>query len=505
MFNSLPNRSERSYLKSVFKQYPLESILWGLWQFKDELNSIEIAYTTTIAIEFSKPGQYCHIIKPLDKSILLKLVNLATNFCLNNGESGEKFSRETNDIFYKIFNLMANQLSVSYRSHGDYSRALLLYEIIPNEIENNKFEHSLSEEFIKDKGYSINEYLQVCFLTLAAIHGSGKFADDYLEKALTVTQSPSFETMNKILFDISASAVHYRRERKRLNTLDSFKYQPILMYPLIKPWSHIPMNTKGKRYLSPLPNLIAHKAHMGIYHHFLSKYKTKFTRFFGKEIFERYVCRALECCCHKDEIKDEDTIKTDYKIPEGVKIPDFLFIKDNRGIIVECKAAILPLGVYTKGSMIDFKTTVNKIYKGVCQTASFEQHALNNSLYNVKEWICLIITYEPLWGVNSGILSEILITDFKDEDEALKFRDGFDKVLILSVSQLDIIQTHTSETNSLYSILKKIKSGDFNDVINNLVDKTGRTFKDSYLAEYTEQITNSLVPETNVRKQAKLL
>ncbi|MEN8134723.1 MAG: hypothetical protein ABFS18_04200 [Thermodesulfobacteriota bacterium] len=502
MSNLRLNRSKRSYIKSVFKQYPLESILWGFWQLKDELNSIEIAYTTSIAIEFSNPGQYCDIIKHLDKSILLKLVNLATSFCLNNGESDEKFSRETNDIFYKIFNLMANQMSVSYRSHGDYSRALLLYEIIPNEIENNKFKHSLSEEFIKDKGYSINEYLQVCFLSLAAINGSGKFADDYLEKAQTVTQSPSFEIMNKILFDISASAIHYRRERKRLNTIDSFKYQPLLMYPLIKPWSHIPKHSRGKRYLSPLPDLIAHKASIGIYHHFLSKYKTKFTRFFGKEIFERYVGKALKNCCHKEEIKDEYAIKRDYEIPEGVKIPDFLCFKENNGIIVECKAAVLPLGVYTNGSMVDFKTTVSKIFKAVSQTANFEKHALSNSFYNVKKWIRLIITYEPLWGINSEILSDILISDFIGEDKVLKFRDGFDKSLVLSVSQLDIIQPQTSETNTLYSILNDIKSSDFNKVINNLVDKTGRTFKDSYLANYTEQITNSLVPKIDDRKHS---
>ena len=214
---------------------------------------------------------------------------------------------------------------------------MLLYDIIPNEIENNEIELSLSKEFTKDKGYSIVEYLQVCFLAHAAINGNGILTDDYLKNALA-----SFETTNAILFDISASANHYRRERNRLNILDSFKYQPILMYPLIKPWSNIPKHEKRKRYLSPLPNLIAHKANIGIYHYFLTKYKTKFTTFFGKEIFERYVERALNCCCYKDEIKNEDAIKTDYKIPKGVNIPDFLLIRNNRGIIAECKAAVLP-------------------------------------------------------------------------------------------------------------------------------------------------------------------
>jgi hypothetical protein len=251
MYNLHLNRSKISTIKSIFKQYPLESILWGLWQLKDEFDSIRKAYTTTIAIEFSEPGLYDDSIKHLDKSIIIKLVDLATSFCLNNSESVEKFSKEKNNIFYYIFNLLANQMSVSSSYDGDYARALLLYEIIPDEIESKIFEHSLSKEFLKDKGYSINEYLQVCLLAFSAINGNGKFADDYLEKAQSVTQSPCFETMNKILFDISASATHYRRERKRLNSLDSFKYQPLLMYPLIKPWSHIPSHKKGNAIFLP--------------------------------------------------------------------------------------------------------------------------------------------------------------------------------------------------------------------------------------------------------------
>jgi len=67
MPNIIPSRSERSIIKSVFKQYPLESILFGLWQLKDELDPIGIAYATTIAIEFSNPGQYDSEIKYLDK------------------------------------------------------------------------------------------------------------------------------------------------------------------------------------------------------------------------------------------------------------------------------------------------------------------------------------------------------------------------------------------------------------------------------------------------------
>ena len=73
----------------------------------------------------------------------------------------------------------------------------------------------------------------------AAIASNGKFSDDYfIAGSEKLTKMPDFEKINNILSDISASALHYRRERKIINSSGSFKYHPILMYPLIKPWSN---------------------------------------------------------------------------------------------------------------------------------------------------------------------------------------------------------------------------------------------------------------------------
>ena len=487
------NRYKKVNVKAVFKQYHLESILWGLWQFKDGLNPIEKAYTTTVAIEFSEPGQFTETINHLEKSVILSLVELATNFCLKNTEESEDFSNETHNIFYYIFNLITNQFSVSYSSYGDYARALLLYKIIPTEIEHDKFGYLLPHDFENDKGYSIDDYLQVCFIAFAAIEANGRFDDDYFIKVSTETRAPDFKTINNILSDISASAIHYRRERKKINAENSFKYHPILMYPLIKPWSHIPKNERRKRYIAPLPHLIAHKSHIGIYHHFLTKFRTKFTTFFGKEIFERYVRNALNNCRYGDELKGDDEIKKEFKIPRSVKIPDFLVIGKEKGIIVECKAAVLPLSVYTTGNINDFKSTVDKVYTAVNQTADFEAYALSNSLYGITKWLRLVVSYEPLWGLNSAIFSDILISDFMKKNDANIFKDRLSGTLLLSVSQLDAIQPHLSETNSLYSVLKRIMSSSFNEVINYLVNKTGRSFKDSYLAKYSDKLIHSIV------------
>ncbi len=480
-------------IKEIFKKYQLESILYELWNLKDVLLPAQKAFTTTVAIEFSEPGPYKEKMRRIDKPVLMSLVDIATSFCLNNSAKSKNLSNEPHDIFYVMFNLIANQFSVSHNPYGDYARSLLLYKIIPNEIGSDKSEYFLPELFEENRGYSIDDYLKVCFIAYAAIGTHGKFTDDYfIAGSEQLTKVPDFEKINIILSDISASAVHYRRERRRINSSGSFRYHPILMYPLIKPWSNVPKKSKRKRYLAPLPDLISLKAHLGIYHHFLSMYGTKFTSYFGKEIFERYVKKALDNCCYGEAIIGEDKIKKDNKIPNNIKIPDFLILNKGKGIIVECKAAVLPLGVYTKGSLKDFKTTADKLFTGVHQVANFEEYAKRHILYNVNEWVRLVVTYEPLWGMNTPIFSEILIDDFKGNEEAVKFKEYFDDTLILSVSQLDFIQPHVIGKCSIYEILKSIKENSFDSELKALINKTGRSFKDSYLATFLDQITESI-------------
>lgn len=483
---------EQSNLKTIFKNYKLESILFGLWSLKDKLQPIQVASTTTIAIEFCSPGSYDDSIDHISDAELLVLAKKATQFCLEDNRISKDSS--VSKIFYDLLSLMANQLNLFSNYNSDFARALLLYKVIPGEVGVGSNKLDLPGLFEADKGYSIKDYLKVCFIALAAINGSGKFDDNYFINVEKIAKSINFDTINIILSELSVSAIHYRRERKRINITNSFRYHPLLMYPIIRPWSMIPIHSKKKRYLSPLPNLIAHKAHFGLYHYFLTKYHTKFTTFFGKEIFERYVENTLKNCCLNEILLNEDTIKKEYKIPKGVKIPDFLFINGNNGVIIECKAAVLPLGIYTAGNVSDFKSTVEKVYIGINQTADFETFALEKSLFNVTKWMRIIITYEMLWGMNSDILPDILIKDFKNENETKKFKEEYKKVLILSISQLDDIQQFVTENCSLLSILTEVTKGKtYFDVIRKLSLETGKTFKDSYLLKYTEEITDYLL------------
>jgi hypothetical protein len=53
--------------------------------------------------------------------------------------------------------------------------------------------------------------------------------------------------------------------------------------------------------------------------------------------------------------------------------------------------------------------------------------------------------------------------------------------LILSVDQLEILQPHIAAGTSTSRVLDKVNSQPFDEVLIDLHDQTGRTFKDSFL------------------------
>ncbi len=63
--------------------------------------------------------------------------------------------------------------------------------------------------------------------------------------------------------------------------------------------------------------------------------------------------------------------------------------------------------------------------------------------------------------------------------------------MILSISELDSIQTYVSEKYSLSDLLGRIKNESFNDVIKSLIDETGKTFGNSWLYKYNHRILGS--------------
>jgi len=423
--------------------------------------------------------------------VLEFLVKEATSYCVHVGENNKKLGGD--NIFFHVMNLIANQATLSKGGGIDFARSYLIFKEIPEILSKLKPKINILDEFNDDKGYSIDCYLQACFLLMAGMNVNRDLTDEYLSKKVG---NLDFNTINKVLSDISATAVHFKREQRKFNSSRPFVYNLLLHYPIIKPWSHISSKSKGKRYVAPLPDLIGLKAHMGIYYHFLTKHGKNFSDFFGKNLFEKYIEIALKEFRECEIIKNDDDIKKECTIPKkgGIKIPDYLIVDDNKGIIIECKAAVLPLSVLINGEKESFNSTFSKIQTALNQVDEFEKYAQKKQLYGVDEWLKVVITYQPLWG--HEILSEFLINEYLTEDLAKDFKSLFRDTLILSAEDLDQLQIHKSGIVSFYELLKEVKKDGFENVLKKLELSTKNSFKDSYLYKYFEKIYGCFkVPE----------
>lgn len=484
-------------VKGEFSKYLLGNILYGLWKYKDEFLSFEIAATTTIAIQYSIPGSFQNLLPHVELHNLNKLVKMATSFVLEKESLQKKYSPIKHDIFYDIFKQMANQFTINRSSYGDFARALMLFKIIPCKLINSGIELlDLPELFQNSKGYSIDDFLSISFIAYAVTGKNGIFTDDYFEVADTKLNIPPKKIRNRILSEISSTPKQYYEEMKKMNqnALSCYNFFPLLMFPIIKPWQSQPKKGYNKRYIAPIPNLIPYKAHFGIYHTFLTRYSTKFTQQFGKYIFEYYVGEILNNMISNEILNNEDEIKELIHYKKGVKIPDWLIIDNTNWIIFECKAARLPLSALTVGGVNAFESTFKKIKNAVIKISEFIDYCNQASDINFTNFSAVIVSYEPLFGFNStNILSDIISNDYLNKNELLLFKKYLNKIIFLSIQELEIIEPHIFENNRLWDVLIEIKKSSFNDVLKALVKKTNKSYGDSFLSNIDNKFIKKIM------------
>lgn len=488
----------KQQIQRVFSRVRLEDVLYGLWLHRDAYQKrlFEVACTTSIAIECCVPGPNNSAeLKNLDENSIGQLVKAATSFCLGSGTAGLRLN-EGNRVILYLLQQMANQGSFFHDDPGEFARALILFEAIPCEHKASlgAISFDLPTLFQKKTGYSVRAYLQTCFISFSAFMAHGKLTDEYLVEVERQTEAPTYQVMNQILGDISFSARFYNQKRVCLNGADKYDYHPLLISPLVKPWSNVSQVTFGKRYLAPIPSLIIGKARSGIYHRLLTECGTEFTGFYGKNIFEPYVSRALKrsLSCY-EQVKEEAEFKNDLNVLSGMDVPDFLVLGEQVGIVVECKAARFPRDVLTKGNLESFRTTFEKLEKAVKQVAEFSGFTADKKAYGITSWSGLIITDEPLTGMSGQGIVDVLAGEFVTKMTKEEFIQQLQKIQILSIGELDMLLVHVSEKIPLDLILKRLQTQPFNEVVSMLREETGRCFEHSHLFPVFEELLEPLV------------
>ena len=265
-----------------------------------------------------------------------------------------------------------------------------------------------------------------------------------------------------------------------------YDLNPLFLFPVVRPWSHNNRVPYSKdRMIVPVPNLIAYRMSTGVYYQLFNEYKSNFSDSFGI-IFENYVGWILEEAVNGKKIVHESTIRKNYSEELG-PVPDFVILDDKKAILIECKATKFTRGALVTGKEDYVIDSLKQLIKGLKQLAKFrkaclDKHPSLEMFHNYKSFETVLLTIEPLYLINSELFREIV------NDELLK--EGIPKFdwRILSVNELEAFQAHIKAGQSTSAILKKLKTENFNTVLEGLNKISGRTYQDCCLYKVQNEI-----------------
>lgn len=398
----------------------------------------------------------------------------------------------SNPVFMML-RVVGSQFPFDGGSHGFVGRTLLLYRtLIHEESENEEItKFRFEEKFQKMTGLSAMEFVSCGFATWAFFNSprtSGltrKYFDTARNAGLNI---PDDDGVQLMLECISADPVKFRNKFEIMKQLDSsfrmYDFNPLLSYPVLRPWKQGKDAMSNDRIIAPLPDLIPYRVSTGIYYEMFYEYREDFSRFFG-HLFEAYVGRLLKASTHCP-IVSEKKIRETYPESSG-KVPDFCIIEGGTALIIECKATRFSLKALGTGAQEAVSESLKQIKKGIVQlhdfkTAIKERRKGLETFYSCNVIIPIVITYEWLYFINTELLKELIF-------EELKFQSisTFD-FHVLSVQELEGLQPHLLNGIAISSAIESLSSRSFNEVIEKYTADDGLTYGDSFLYKFDREM-----------------
>jgi hypothetical protein len=106
---------------------------------------------------------------------------------------------------------------------------------------------------------------------------------------------------------------------------------------------------------------------------------------------------------------------------------------------------------------------------------------------------------EPLFLINSEFFREHINTLLAAEGVT-----GLDWQ-ILSIDEIEALQPHIAAGFNLAQVLEELRNNSFNNVLENLISQTNRTFADSFLYDKQEELYQRLgIPEESRPRNGKI-
>lgn len=406
-------------------------------------------------------------------------------------EATEAF-HNSNPVFM-LLRVVGSQFPFDGGSHGFIGRTLLLYRTLIQEESGNKgiTKFRFEEKFQKMTGLSVMDFVSCGFATWAFFSSPQTcgLTRSYFDRARNAGLNiPDDEGVQLMLECITADPVKFRDKYEKMKQLDpSFRmydFNPLLTYPVLRPWKQGENTMSNDRIIAPLPDLIPYRVSTGIYYEMFNEYREDFSRFFG-HLFEAYVERLLKASTHCS-VLTEKKIREAYPESSG-KVPDFCIIEGGTALIIECKATRFSLKALGTGAEEAVSESLKQIKKGIVQLHDFssaikERRRGLETLYSCNVIIPIIITYEWLYLINTELFKNYIFQELKPLSMST-----FD-FHVLSVQELEALQPHLLNGIAMSRAIESLSSSSFNEVIEKYTTDDGLTYGDSFLYKYDREM-----------------
>ncbi len=492
-----------STIQSVLGNLKLGDVLHSLYLLKKsspELEPFMIGGTALFAIRFCPPSKTSQLRKNYD---IRNIVNISNKYYLADPIT---FDKDLHDKFmdenpvFLLLRVASSQFPFKPGRFSEFSRPALLFHEIPQQLKNLPGipEFDLDSKFQAITGVSVIDFITIGFVIYSECRGNFSVSQDYFKKmrkkGINVSDQSLRAVLNQLIADKSKFLEIYEKQKNQDRRFRMYDFNPLLSYPIIRPCQNKQFSTPDKDFIhAPVPELVASRMSSGIFYQMFNTYGTEFSEYFGF-VFERYVGLVLEKCLLSQQLLSESDIRNFYPAKKG-KAPDWIIVDGSTVLLFECKATRFSRAAQAIASEDSVNKSLAQVKKGLKQLASFisacqAKISELQKFHHCSTFKPIFVSLEPLFLINSEFFREYINTLLTAEGVT-----GLDWQ-ILSIDELEALQPHITAGFNLSQVLDELRNKSFNDVHENLISQTNKSFADSFLYDKQEELYQRLgLPE----------
>ncbi len=489
------------------KKYQLGDILYSLHCLykKTDIPPFIIAGVAQFAIRFSPPSkvtQCLNVVKDIQS-----IVQLISTYLLADPVT---FDRQLHDEFihsnpvFLILRLVCQQFPFDVSKFSQYTRPIILYQDIPKKLAGKKVipQFDIIKELEKLNKVSLEDFIKIGFVVSCAAQNNFTFSLEYFKnfqaKGINLSDVKAIsKVVNQLTIDRRNFIKLYEKRKNSDRRFRMYDFNPLLQYPIVLPCSGTGFGNNQKVFMcAPVPSLIDERMSIGIYYQLFNQFNDKFTNYFG-HVLEEYLGTLLEHSITSEKILKESDIRQCYK----GKAPDYAIIDGKTALLFECKATKFNLTAKTQATEEAINNSLKQVLKGFKQLDDFIKACQSKlpelaDFHQCEHFEPILISLEPLYLINSEF--------FREHINQLLRPKGVTNLnwQILSIGELEALQPHLSEGIHFSQVLNNLRQKTFKELLQKLYNKTGKTYKDSFLYPQQEELYQRLgLPDKNDEKK----